>query len=117
MIGQVGDEIVHLRNCRAVDQGSTLALNADQISMNQLFEMERQSGGWNIEHDREGAWREPVGRCTDERTKHPESGLLCEGAQGADGVFFIHVSNYIEICPRPRLRNGLGAMVSSVNIA
>lgn len=96
VVCQVAEQLVHAGQRRAVMQIAPLALDRDQISVDQLLEVKGERRGWNVQGGGQGTGRHARGTGAHQGTKYPQARFLCQSSQGGDGGLFIHNSKIIE---------------------
>jgi hypothetical protein len=97
VLGQIGQQGVHALKFGAVNQLPTPRLAADQASVVQGFEVERQGAGGNAQRGGQGAGRQAFCACHHQGAKGPQALALGQGGQSVDNLGFgsvllIHIS-------------------------
>jgi hypothetical protein len=64
--------------------------------VHQLFQVERQAGGWHLKRLGQGARRQTRLTRDDQAAKDPQAQGLCQRSEGTDNVIFFHISIIVE---------------------
>ena len=100
VVGEVGEQTLHLAKLDAVDQVAPMALLADQASAHELFEVERQRGIGQAQRLAQLSGRGAMLARHHQGAEHLQPAGLGQGRQGFDNVFLFHISIILEIYDR-----------------
>jgi len=96
VLGEVGQQAIHLSEFDPVDQVTPAALLADQAGHHQPLEVKRQRGVWNAQSIPQRAGRSALRAGHHQGSEHLQSIGLRQCSKGFDNVFFFHISIVME---------------------
>ncbi len=94
---EVGQQVVHHGIFGRVDQGPALTAEFDQMRMLELVQMKGQRCTRQPEPVANLSRGHPLRTGLDQKPENIEAGFLREGRQSGDGIYFLHISIYMEI--------------------
>jgi hypothetical protein len=97
MRGEVGQQIVHLRQVGLVEEVAAFAVHVHQAGMHQALEVKRQRGGGQIQQGGQGAGRHARRAGAHQGAEHAQPGFLGQGRQRGNSGFLFHVSIIMEL--------------------
>jgi hypothetical protein len=110
MLGQVDQQSIHVRKGGSVNEVAAVALLADQVRVQQFFEVKGQCGGWNRQSQTQITRCEPLMASHHQSPEDAQAHGLGQGGQRFDDGLFFHCSIMIESLLRvkyqPRFRGG-----------
>lgn len=92
MLREIAKQSAHPRKIGAIDQVASLLLDADQAGVGQFLQMEGQRVARDAELFGQHAGHEPGHAGHDQRAKGPQALGMGKGAQGGNGLIFVHDS-------------------------
>ena len=108
MLGQIAQQSIHVRKGGSVIEVAAVALLADEVRVQQFFEVKGQGGCWNRQLPTQITRSEPLMTCDHQGPKNAQSHGLGQGGQRLDDRLFFHFSRMIELLMRvksqPRFR-------------
>ena len=86
VLGEIAQQIIHRAVFGRIDQRTAFTVERHEFCLLELVQVERQGRRWQPEPLPDPPSRQAVNSGLDQQVKDIEPGILCEGAEGSNGV-------------------------------